>query len=1127
MRNYISSAIITLSVLISGPMLALPASAQAACIPTPPNYSQCGWPDASNTGPVPGTVFTDVTPDSSGNYYIKQSNVTINGLRLKGQIIVQGNNVTIQNCDVNASGKLAAVSAGSGYTKLNVLHCRLYGDPSLGRTAGHVLTATGGDGEYAYNEIYGVENGMGLGGYIHDNYIHDMPVWDSLDHTDAIQGYGGTGGNSQIIHNTLMVVCETGDCTPTNYKGGSSATAMANGDHDITVDDNLIIDAAGSYAFYGPSEAQNGGVPTANIHVTNNVFSRYWGDYSTHTGFIGTAPGFIWSGNYWLDTGQAIPCNCGESQSGDTTPPSTPTNLSATAISPSQINLSWTASTDNVGVTGYRVYRNGTQVGTPTGTSYSDTGLTASTAYSYYVRAVDAAGNVSGNSNTASATTQAAPPSGSTITIGETNILSANDSGNGNLLVSQNATLPQTATIQSLSFYVTTAGGDLRLGIYDATGPGGGPGALKAQTNSFTPTTGWNTQPVTSQVSLPAGTYWLAYLPSSNTLAFRKGNVSGTSGKYYTYTFGTLPSPFSTAPNTTTSHWSFYATLSIPDTTPPSTPTNLSATAISPSQINLSWTASTDNVGVTGYRVYRNGTQVGTPTGTSYSDTGLTASTAYSYYVRAVDAAGNVSGNSNTASATTQAAPPSGSTITIGETNILSANDSGNGNLLVSQNATLPQTATIQSLSFYVTTAGGDLRLGIYDATGPGGGPGALKAQTNSFTPTTGWNTQPVTSQVSLPAGTYWLAYLPSSNTLAFRKGNVSGTSGKYYTYTFGTLPSPFSTAPNTTTSHWSFYATLSIPDTTPPSTPTNLSATAISPSQINLSWTASTDNVGVTGYKIFRGGVQVGTATTNSYSDTGLSPSTAYTYTVSAYNAAGNNSAQSGSASATTLPPPPTVVLSASPQSIGTGDSSTLSWTSINASSCTGTGFSTGGAVSGSAVVTPSATTVYSISCTGAGGTGTNTVTVSVGALAALPTIDFPSGTFTWTTTNAVSCTASGGWTGAVGTSGSYTFSTPLSSTYVLTCTGGGTTVQRTITITTSETATVSSKFQIGGSVTTASALNVRSSPATSGALLGTQPAGASGTVTGGPVQANGYWWWQVDYATGPDGWSVENWLQ
>jgi chitodextrinase len=89
--------------------------------------------------------------------------------------------------------------------------------------------------------------------------------------------------------------------------------------------------------------------------------------------------------------------------------------------------------------------------------------------------------------------------------------------------------------------------------------------------------------------------------------------------------------------------------------------------------------------------------------------------------------------------------------------------------------------------------------------------------------------------------------------------------------------------------------------DTAAPSTPTNLSATAVSASAINLSWTASSDNVGVTGYKIFRGGVQVGTSVTNSYSDAGLSASTQYTYTVSAYDAAGNNSSQSTSASATT----------------------------------------------------------------------------------------------------------------------------------------------------------------------------------------------------------------------------------
>jgi chitodextrinase len=72
-----------------------------------------------------------------------------------------------------------------------------------------------------------------------------------------------------------------------------------------------------------------------------------------------------------------------------------PAGLSATAISSSQINLSWTASTDNVGVAGYRVFRNGNQIATVTTTSYSNTGLAASTAYTYTVSAFDAAGNVS------------------------------------------------------------------------------------------------------------------------------------------------------------------------------------------------------------------------------------------------------------------------------------------------------------------------------------------------------------------------------------------------------------------------------------------------------------------------------------------------------------------------------------------------------------------------------------------------------------------------------------------------------------------------------------------------------------------------------------------------------------
>lgn len=90
---------------------------------------------------------------------------------------------------------------------------------------------------------------------------------------------------------------------------------------------------------------------------------------------------------------------------------------------------------------------------------------------------------------------------------------------------------------------------------------------------------------------------------------------------------------------------------------------------------------------------------------------------------------------------------------------------------------------------------------------------------------------------------------------------------------------------------------------TTGPTVPANVQTTVVSSSQINLTWTASTDSAGVTGYNIYREGVQVGTATATSYKNTGLSANTTYMYSVSAYDAAGNQSAQSTQVSATTDP--------------------------------------------------------------------------------------------------------------------------------------------------------------------------------------------------------------------------------
>jgi chitinase len=96
----------------------------------------------------------------------------------------------------------------------------------------------------------------------------------------------------------------------------------------------------------------------------------------------------------------------------DASPPTVPAGLRSTGTTSSSVSLAWTASTDNVGVTGYDVFRNGTLASTVTGTSATVAGLTASTAYSFAVAARDAAGNSSVRSAAISVTTAAggSPP---------------------------------------------------------------------------------------------------------------------------------------------------------------------------------------------------------------------------------------------------------------------------------------------------------------------------------------------------------------------------------------------------------------------------------------------------------------------------------------------------------------------------------------------------------------------------------------------------------------------------------------------------------------------------------------------------------------------------------------------
>ncbi|MET9629291.1 discoidin domain-containing protein [Lentzea sp. NPDC006480] len=145
--------------------------------------------------------------------------------------------------------------------------------------------------------------------------------------------------------------------------------------------------------------AQNGGVDDTSLTTTG----RYVRIYGTKRG---TAYGYsLWDLEVY-----------GSIANGDTTPPSTPTGLASTGTTSSSVGLQWTASTDNVGVTGYEVLRDGNVVGTPAGTTFTDSNLASGTTFTYTVRARDLAGNVSGASNSVQATTQPAGP-GDTITI--------------------------------------------------------------------------------------------------------------------------------------------------------------------------------------------------------------------------------------------------------------------------------------------------------------------------------------------------------------------------------------------------------------------------------------------------------------------------------------------------------------------------------------------------------------------------------------------------------------------------------------------------------------------------------------------------------------------------------------
>jgi fibronectin type 3 domain-containing protein len=237
------------------------------------------------------------------------------------------------------------------------------------------------------------------------------------------------------------------------------------------------------------------------------------------------------------------------SAGGDTTPPTAPTNLTATAISQSQINLSWTASTDNVGVTGYLVERctgagcaNFTQVATPTSTSYSDGTLSASTAYSYRVRAADAAGNLSTYSNVAATTTPAAAlgslsANPSSVSFGnvafgnsKTAPIVLSNTGNASATISQANVSGNAFSISGLSMpYTLAAGQNTSL---NATFT---PGTFGAATGSISIVSNAVNSPLSVALSgIGTHTVTVSWQASTSTVAGYNVYRGATSGGPYT-----------------------------------------------------------------------------------------------------------------------------------------------------------------------------------------------------------------------------------------------------------------------------------------------------------------------------------------------------------------------------------------------------------------------------------------------------------------------------------------------------------------------------------------------------------------------------------------------------------------
>ncbi|MFO8008211.1 MAG: hypothetical protein R6V05_10795, partial [Candidatus Brocadiia bacterium] len=387
-----------------------------------------------------------------------------------------------------------------------------------------------------------------------------------------------------------------GDTTPPAAPTNLSATMAGPTQIDLDWDDNAEPDLD-SYNVYRSTTA---GGPYGQVasDVGSSAYSDSGLTCETAYYYVVTAVDTSQNESAYSNEASATTDTC------DTTPPAAPTNLTATAVSESQIDLDWDDNTET-DLDSYNVYRDTVQIATGVASSsYSDTGLSPSTQYCYTVTAVDTSSNESAESNQACATTQ----EGSTtmhvdsITVTVVSVNPAKDKARAEVVIVDNlGAAVQDATVSG------TFSGDVTGSGSDATDANG-----------------------------------LAVIES------------GTANGITSVTFCVDDVTHATLTYDSTSNVETCDSNDGGDTTPPAAPTNLTATAVSPSQIDLDWDDNTEP-DLDSYNVYRDTVQIATDvTSSSYSDTGLAASTQYCYTVTAVDTSANESAESNQPCATTQ-----------------------------------------------------------------------------------------------------------------------------------------------------------------------------------------------------------------------------------------------------------------------------------------------------------------------------------------------------------------------------------------------------------------------------------------------------------------------------------------